>query len=136
LLGQPKNTTMKLIITLTYFILTLMNPLQSIPFSELEQAVVQADVNKIVSYGAEKILVSVNNKESIYSKSQAAIVLKDFFSKKPADSFKISVKSQKQENISFAAGEYLSKGAKYRISFQFKKVDEQFKIDKIVIAEI
>lgn len=116
--------------------MSVMNPLQTIPYSDIESAFTRADANKVVSYGADKIVVSVNNKESIYSKSQAAIVLKDFFTKKPAESFKITVKSQVQGGGSFVAGEYISSGVKYRISLQFKKIDEQFKIDKIVIAEI
>lgn len=127
---------MKFIVALTLIVFNWVIPMQNIPYADLEQAVLKADATKVVSYGAEKILVSINNKESIYSKSQAAIVLKDFFAKKPAESFKISVKFQKQEAQSFASGEYLSKGSKYRISFQFKKMDEQFKIDKIVISEI
>lgn len=127
---------MKLLIAITFYVLSVISPLQSIPFAELESAVQRADANKVVSFGADKILVSINNKESIYGKSQAAIVLKDFFAKKPVDSFKITVKSQTQGNISFVAGEYSSSGSRYRISFQFKKVDEQFKIDKIVVSEI
>ncbi len=127
---------MKLLFAITFYVLSVISPLQSIPYAELESAVQKVDANKIVSFGADKILVSINNKESIYGKSQAAIVLKDFFTKKPVDSFKITVKSQTQGNISFVAGEYISGSSKYRISFQFKKVDEQFKIDKIVISEI
>lgn len=127
---------MKLVLLLTYFMMSVFSPLQTIPYTEIEAAVLKADAHKIVSYGTDKIFVSVNNKESIYSKSQTAIVLKDFFIKKPADSFKITVKSQVQGAISFVAGEYTSNGSKYRISLQFKKVEEQFKIDKIVISEM
>jgi hypothetical protein len=116
--------------------MSVLNPLQTVPYSDIESAFLKSDANKIVSYGADKILISVSGKESIYSKSQAAIVLKDFFSKKPVEAFKITVKSQVQGSISFIAAEYSSSGTKYRISIQFKKVDEQFKIDKIVIAEI
>ena len=127
---------MKFVVALTFFLLTYLSPLQSIPYSELEVAVQTVNVNKIVSYGTDKILVSINNKESIYSKSQASIVLKDFFSKKPVQNFKITIKSQTKGNVSFAAGEYQCKTGKYRVSFQFKQVDDTYKIDKIVISEL
>lgn len=127
---------MKLAISLALYILSIMNPLQTINYTELETAVQKMDANKIVACGTDKILVSINNKESIYSKSQAAIVLKDFFTKKPVNTFKITVKPQPKGNVAFVAGEYTSGSSKFRISFQYKLDNEQYKIDKVTITEI
>lgn len=127
---------MKFIIAFTYFTLAMLMPTQNVPFSEIERAVVAADANSIVTNGADKILVSINNKESIYSKSQATMVLRDYFSKNKPMSFKISAKTQKSDNAAFMAGDCVSKNVKYRVTFQLKKVGDNYKIDRIVISEM
>ena len=127
---------MKMFIAFAFYLFSILTPFQSIPFNDIEKAVAEADANKVISYSTDKILVSIDTKESIYSKSQATIVLKDFFAKHPAQSFTFTIKTLKQENISFASGVYASKDAKYRITFQFKKVGEEFKINKISISEV
>lgn len=127
---------MRLFITLAFFVLAYVLPQQSIPYNEIEQAVSTSNANRIVAYGADKILISVNNKEAIYSKQQAAIVLKDFFNKNPISSFKMTIRSQKSSDVSFASGEYQSKDEKFRFSFQFKNIGDSFRIDRIVISEM
>lgn len=127
---------MKFIIALTFLVFSYLSPNQAIPFTEIEKAVVAADANTIVANGAEKILVSINNKESIYSKSQATMVLRDFFAKNKPVSFKISAKSNTSGAVSFIAGDCASKGGKFRISFQFKRIGDHYKIDRIAISEL
>lgn len=112
-----------------------MSPFQNLPVSEIEKAVIAADANTIVSNGADKILVSINNKESIYSKSQAAMVLRDFFTKNKPTNFRISAKLNKSD-VSFIAGDCETKGAKFRMSFQFKRIGDTYKIDRITISEM
>lgn len=127
---------MKFFIALTYLVFTWMIPFQNIPFAELEHAVTVANVNTIVANGADKILVSVSNKESIYSKSQASMVLRDFFTKNKPVSFRITAKSQKSNDVSFVAGDYVAKTGRFRISFQLKLIGDDFRIDRIVITEL
>ncbi len=63
-----------------------------IPYTTIENAIATGDAAKIVSYGADKIYLKVPEKEGVFAKSQATQILKDFFTKKPAATFKFSFK--------------------------------------------
>ena len=79
---------------LTSFILTI-NLIGEIPYSDIESAFSSNDAVGIVEYGKDKILLNVLGVEGVYSQSQASLVLKDFFNKKPSTSFKFIFKFKK-----------------------------------------
>lgn len=117
---------------LTVFLLSL-NLSSDIPYAELEQAFASGNAQAISSMGKEKMLISILDKEGAYSQSQATQVLKDFFTKKPVSSFKFTFKGKETSDGSFAIGEYTSKQENFRVTVQFKKLNQQFKIERMTI---
>lgn len=117
---------------LTVFLLSL-NLSSDIPYAELEQAFSSGNAHAISSMGKEKMLISILDKEGAYSQSQATQVLKDFFTKKPVSSFKFTFKGKETSDGSFAIGEYTSKQENFRVTVQFKKLNQQFKIERMTI---
>ena len=81
------------------------------------------------------MLISILNKEAAYSQSQATLVLKDFFSQKPATSFKFNFKGKESADGSFAIGIYTSKAESFRVSIHFKKMGNDFKIERLTIEK-
>jgi len=106
-----------------------------IPYSSLEKAFVSNDAGDIVGYGKDKILLNVLGKEGAYSQSQAQLILKDFFSKKPSSSFKFIFKGKESSDGSFAIGTYTSKTEEYRVTIHFKKFGSEFKIESLIIEK-
>jgi hypothetical protein len=106
-----------------------------IPYSELEQAFNSSDAQAIASMGKDKFMINVFDKEGIYSTSQATLILKDFFSKKPVTSFKFTFKGKESNENTFALGEYISKNESFKVSIQFKKLKEQTKIERLSIEK-
>lgn len=105
------------------------------PFNSVETAFANGDAQKIVAYSKDKILMSVLGKEGAYSTSQATLILKDFFNKKPVSSFKFIIKGKDTDEGSYAIGDYVSKNETFRIGVNFKKYGESFKIDNISIEK-
>ena len=116
------------------FIFSFANP-ADVPYSELETAFNSGNATSIANMGKEKMLISILDKEAVYSQSQAALVLKDFFSKKPATSFKFNFKGKESADGSFAIGVYTSKTESYRVSIHFKKMGNDFKIERLTIEK-
>jgi hypothetical protein len=110
-----------------------LNLASDIPYTELEQAFSSGNAQAISSMGKEKMLISILDKEGAYSQSQATQVLKDFFTKKPVSSFKFTFKGKETNDGSFAIGEYVSKQDNFRVTVQFKKLNQQFKIERLTI---
>src|SRR3989338_6148157 len=67
----------------------------AIPYASIESAFASGDASKIVSYGKDRMIVNVIEKEGVYSQIQAEQVLKEFFGKKPASSFSLLSKGKK-----------------------------------------
>lgn len=106
-----------------------------IPYASIESAFASGDAAKIVSYGKEKMIINVIDKEGAYSQSQAAQVLKEFFTKKPATSFKFSFRGKETDEGTFAIGNYQSKAESFRVTIKWKKIGADFKIESIAIEK-
>ena len=104
-----------------------------VPYGSIERAFVSNNPTEIVSIGKAKILMNVLGKEGIYSQSQASLVLKDFFTKKPNGSFNFFFKGKESSEGTFAIGSYTSRSEEFRVTIHFKNIDGQFKIESLTI---
>lgn len=116
-------------------ILMTFNTTNDIPYTNIEEAFLGNNPNGIVSYGKDKLLLNILGIEGAYSQSQATLVLKDFFIKKPSDSFKFIFKGKETIEGSFAIGNYTSKTETFRITIQFKKINSDYKIESLTIEK-
>ncbi|HZH85677.1 MAG TPA: DUF4783 domain-containing protein [Brumimicrobium sp.] len=124
---------MNYIITSILSIFFALNAILSIPFNEVESAFSKGDAAKVVSFGTTKMLISIEGKEGVYSKSQGTQVLSSFFKSNPPRSFSFSFKGKDEGASSFAVGDYQS-NKKYRVSIKFKKIQDQHQIESLTIA--
>lgn len=116
-------------------VLLLAFQTKEVPYTSLETAFSQNNATGIVALGKEKVLVNILGMEGAYSQSQATLVLKDFFIKKPCLSFKFIFKGKETSEGSFAIGTYASKSETFRITIQFKKINSDFKIESLTIEK-
>lgn len=107
----------------------------SIPFNDLETAFAKGDAEKVISYGKTKILISIESKEGVYSKSQGTQVLKSFFKDYPPKSFSFDFKGKESGSNSFAVGVYKSVKNDFRISVKFQKEGGDYLIESITIGK-
>lgn len=112
-----------------------MSTQSDIPYSNIEKAFSTSDAGDIVAFGKDKILLNILGKEGAYSQSQAQLILKDFFTKKPSTSFKFIFKGKESSDGSFAIGTYVSKSEEFRITIHFKKIGADFKIESLIIEK-
>lgn len=112
-----------------------MTTQSDVPYTSIEKAFVSHNASDIVSLGKDKMLINIQGKEGAYSQSQANLVLKDFFTKKPATSFKFIFKGKESSDGSFAIGTYECKGESFRVTLHFKKISGEFKIESLIIEK-
>lgn len=126
---------MSLIYAFITSIVLLIPQQQGVPYSKLDVAFDQSNADAIVSCAKDKVLLNVLGKEGAYSKSQAVLVLKDFFNGKSSGSFNFTFKGNESSTGTFAIGSYVCGGAKYRITLHFKNAGDGFKIESITIEK-
>ena len=124
---------MNFFITSFLSIFFILNSILSIPFKEVGDAFSKGDATQIVNFGTTKMLISIDGKEGVYSKSQGAQILSNFFKSNPPESFSFDFKGKEEGASSFAVGYYHSK-QKFRVSIKFKNVKEQYLIESLTIA--
>lgn len=79
----------------------------------------QGDATLIAGYFKGSVELTIDNKENIFSKTQAELILKDFFKKNTPQSFKIIHEGGKGES-KYAIGSLKTSQGNYRITMLFK----------------
>ncbi|HOV10815.1 MAG TPA: DUF4783 domain-containing protein [Bacteroidales bacterium] len=91
--------------------------------SAVASAINAGDAKKLASYFSPSIDLTLPGTEGTYSKSQAEMIIKDFFTKYPPVSFKINQQGSSNEGSQFAVGTMISKAATFKTYFLIKKRD-------------
>lgn len=105
-----------------------------VPYASVEAAFANGDAAKVVNYASDKLYLKVPDKEGVYAKSQATQILKDFFAKKPATSFKFSFKGSTADGAN-ATGTYVSKAESFRVTIKWTKNGSEYEIENISIIK-
>lgn len=125
---------MKIILLLISTIVILyIDPSFEVPFAKIENAFNSNDAKTIISFGKDKILLKIIDKEGAYSHTQAELILQDFFTKKSNGHFTYTYKGIESEEGVFCMGIYTVKNEKYKISFHFKKMKTAYQFESLNI---
>ncbi|SHL84907.1 protein of unknown function [Chitinophaga jiangningensis] len=89
------------------------------PFEDVVGAIKQGDVNGLSRYMDSNVEINMTGKSNSYSKAQAEIILKDFFSKNSVKGFELV--HQGGDGSRFGIGNLTTSGGNYRLSFFLQK---------------
>jgi len=99
-------------------------------------AAIKAGNSKDLSvYFNSNIELTVLDNDGTYSKSQAEIIMKDFFSKNPPQDFTINHNGSSKDMSQYYIGSYKTKQQTFRIYFLMKPGDEKMLIQQLQIEE-
>ena len=86
-------------------------------------AITVGDAKKLSAYFNSTVDLTVPTGDGTYSKSQAEMIVKNFFTQYPPVSFKINQQGSSNEGSQFSIGTLITKTAKFRTYFLLKKVN-------------
>lgn len=105
-------------------------------YDDIANALRSADARQIAGYFGPTVELSVPGQEDVYSKAQAELILRDFFSKNTPRSFTIVHKGAAKENTLYAIGKMVSaKGKDFRVSFYVKSTGGKNTIQELRIED-
>jgi hypothetical protein len=115
---------MHTLLTILLFFTLSQSPTES--FLDISDDVANAmktgNASNVAKFFPANVDLKVFNKEDVYSKAQAELILKDFFAKNPIKSFAVIHKGTSKNGDQFAIGTYeTTAGKKFRTYFLFKK---------------
>lgn len=89
---------------------------------DVATALKTGNASSVAKFFSANVDLKTVDKEEVYSKAQAELILKDFFSKNPIKTFSVIHKGTSKSGNQFAIGTYeTTSGKKFRSYFLFKK---------------
>jgi hypothetical protein len=120
-----------LLISLVLVLLSFKAYTENIP-AELITAFKNGDATKLAEYFNKSVELTLFDKEEIYSKTQAEMIMRDFFKQHPPTQFKILHQGGK-DNSKYAIGNLNCGITSYRITFLLKIEDGNLYIHQLRI---
>lgn len=107
---------------------------QSSPIEEVNHAIEKANVSGISKYFDNAISLTLHNHQSIYSRSQAEMILREFFEKNMPTHFQMS-HSGEEAHTRFVIGILSTSKGQFRLYYALKLKDEKYFFIEIRIEE-
>ena len=90
-------------------------------YDEVCNAIRSGDARQLATFFGSSVDLTVANQEDVYSKAQAELIIKDFFSKNPPKSFALLHKGSSREGTVYGIGKLTTtQGKVFRTSFFLK----------------
>ncbi len=99
--------------------------------SDIANAIKNGNSADVAKYFNTTVDLSIPDNEGAYSKTQAELILKDFFTKNPPTSFTVNHNGSSNDNSLYAIGTYTAKSGSYRTYFLLKKSGTDYLIEKL-----
>ncbi len=129
---------MKGLILIGVLLLSLSNITLGREFRKAEEQIQSAfekgDANALSRIFSGMLVLEMPDKAGSYSKSQAQMIMRAFFSKHNADSFSISRRGNHRDGSKFLIGFYESAGSRYRVYIILKSHENQLLIHHLNIS--
>ncbi|MCF6242967.1 MAG: DUF4783 domain-containing protein [Bacteroidales bacterium] len=123
------------IILLLFMFQSLEMKSQSIFPEELKNAFILGNSEKLASYFGKNIDLMLLDKGDVYSKAQAELIIKNFFSNNKPQSFTLESESF-DENINYAVALLKAGKRNFRIFIAYRKNHKKTTVSQLVISEV
>lgn len=121
-----------LLVTCTFFLLTGYAQSNRSPMEDVVNAIKNNRIEDMSKYFDNIVPVTINNTQTIYSRNQAEVVLKDFFDKNLPKDFLIMDNGSPNTTSKFIIGTLLTPaGAKYNVYILMKQKDSNYYLQDI-----
>lgn len=99
--------------------------------NNLRAAIKAGSSKELVKNFNTMVELNFEGAKSNYSKSQAELVMKEFFKKYPPEDFQYIHKGSSKEGLTYVIGKYTFESGSFRVWILVKKFDEQYLVELI-----
>lgn len=111
--------------------ITTLVPAKADVFDDLASAIRTGNAKEVARYFNTSVELNIQDSEGVYSKSQAEMILRDFFSKHAPQKFTVVHRGSSSGGSRYAIGNYTTADGTYRTSIFVKEVNGQMLIHEI-----
>ncbi len=100
--------------------------------NDISSSINTGNSSKISAHFAANVELSIPGNEGTFSKSQATVILRNFFNQNPPGNFSINHRGSSRDGSKYAIGTYTSNdGKRYRAYFLIKKVSNNYMLHQL-----
>ncbi len=99
--------------------------------SDIGTALRSSSAKELVKYCVDRVEIEIDGERSVYSKSQAEVVLRDFFNDNISKGFRYVHQGSSPEGPKYTIGSYQLEDGSYRVYMLLKKNGDNYQIDTI-----
>ena len=129
------RTILKYITVLTAMLLLSATAIQAQSFDNIADAMRKGDASGLAQYFVGNVEISVKDAQNSYSKSQAEVVLKNFFGSHAPKSFTIAHQGTSPEGSKYFIGNLSTAAGTYRTYVYAKQNGPNYSIQEIRFEE-
>ena len=101
-------------------------------YEDVSNAIRSGDAKQLATYFGSSVDLTVLDQEDVYSKAQAELIVKDFFSKNPPKNFTLLHKGSSREGTVYGIGKLQTTNGKvYRTSFFLKVASGRYLVQEL-----
>ncbi len=109
-------------------------PLQEEAVKDIGTALKAGSSKELIKFCNQTVEIKINGESSNYSKAQAEVVLRDFFSKNPPTNFTY-IHQGASQGLKYTIGRYTHDSGAYRVVMFIKKIDDKYLIDTLNFSQ-
>jgi len=99
----------------------------------MKEAISIGNSQQLAKFFNKNIELLIEEKEEVYSKAQAELILKDFFNKHQPDTFRIESQGY-SDGMNYIIGNLFTSNGKYRVYFTYYKNSNKHYISRLNIT--
>ena len=100
----------------------------------VKKAIISGNSKQLAVHFSQSIELLIKNKEDVYSKAQAELMLKDFFNKNIPRDFIVEIEGE-SDGINYTIGNLNTSKGKYRIYLSYQNIRGETVINRLNISE-
>ncbi|PLW95195.1 MAG: hypothetical protein C0592_00610 [Marinilabiliales bacterium] len=102
---------------------------------DIASAIREGDASKLAAFFASTIELSVPGKKGSYSKTQAEMIMREFFETYPPTSFTITAEGKSAAYSLYAIGSYVSDAKTFKTYYLIRRADTGFTLHILKFEE-
>jgi hypothetical protein len=100
----------------------------------IKGAIISGNSKQLAGHFSQNVELLIKNKEDVYSKAQAELILKDFFNKNNPNDFIVEIEGE-SDGINYAIGNLKTSNGHFRIYLAYQNVKGKHMINRLNISE-
>lgn len=113
----------------------LLSPSQDETVKNIGTAIKAGSSKELIKFCNETVEIKINGESSNYSKAQAEVILRNFFTKNPPKNFTYIHQGSAPEGLKYNIGRYTHENGAYRVVMFIKKIGDKYLIDTLNFSQ-